>query len=100
MARDTYAYRQVAVESVEQGGRVEVYPLSGQAYPPDLLVHCSSRMRDPAVYPPGTCFLVNAKLTDRMGGQSYLYVWHGDDIKVMSAREVEVFLEAYRRVRL
>lgn len=100
MARDTYAYRQLAVESVEQDGRVEIHPVSGQAYATDLPVQCSRRMSDTSLYPLGTCFLVNAKLTDRQGGPHYLYVWHGDEIKVMSEQEAEVFLGAYRRVRL
>jgi hypothetical protein len=41
MARDIYAYRQLAVESVEEGGRVVIRPASGQAYATDLNVHCS-----------------------------------------------------------
>lgn len=100
MARDMTAYRPMAVQSVEWGGQVAIYPLPGQAYSTDLPVQCSRRMSDPGVYPVGTCFLVNAKLTDRLGGPQYLYVWHGDDIKVLSDKEAEVFLGAYRRVRL
>ncbi|MRW87101.1 hypothetical protein GJ698_23820 [Pseudoduganella sp. FT26W] len=99
MARDTYAYRQMVVESVDWNGRVEIHPASGQAYATDLPVQCSRRLSDTSVYPLGTCFLVNAKLTDRDGVQ-YLYVWHGDEVKVMSDAEADVFLGAYRRVRL
>lgn len=100
MARDAYAYRQMAVESVEWNGRVEIHPVSGQAYATDLPVQCSRRLSDTSVYPLGTIFLVNAKLTDRMGGPQYLYVWHGDEVKALSDSEAEVFLGAYRRVRL
>lgn len=100
MARDMTAYRQVAVHSVEWGGGVGIYPLPGQAYATDLPVQCSRRMSDPDVYPVGTCFLVDAKLTDRLGGPQYLYVWHGDAIKVLPPKDAEVFLGAYRRVRI
>lgn len=100
MARDMTAYRQVAVHSEEWNGRVEIHPMPNQAYATDLNVQCSRRMSDTSIYPLGTCFLVDAKLTDRLGGPQYLYVWHGDDIKVMSEQEAEVFLGAYRRVRL
>jgi hypothetical protein len=100
MARDMTAYRQVAVHSEEWNGRVEIHPLPGQAYATDLNVQCARRMCDTSVYPLGTCFLVEAKLTDRLGGPQYLYVWHGDDIKVMSKKEAQVFLGAYRRLRL
>ncbi|NYE59206.1 hypothetical protein FHW58_000358 [Duganella sp. 1224] len=94
------AYRQVAVHSEAWNGQVEIHPMPGQAYATDMNVQCSSRLRDTSVYPLGTCFLVEAKLTDRLGGPQYLYVWHGDDIKVMSKKEAQVFLGAYRRVRL
>jgi hypothetical protein len=100
MGRDIYAYRQLAVESVEEGGRVVIRPASGQAYATDLNVHCSRHLSDTSVYSLGTIFLVNAKLTDRLGGEQYLYVWHGDAVKVLSNDEAEVFLGAYRRVRL
>jgi hypothetical protein len=100
MARDTYAYRQVAVHSVEQDGRVGIHPMPGQAFAPTMNVQCSRRLCDTHIYPVGSCFLVDAKLTDRLGGEQYLYVWHGDDIKPMSEKEAEVFLGAYRRVRV
>jgi len=100
MARDSYAYRQLAVESVEWNDRVEIHPVSGQAYATDLPVQCSRRLSDTSIYPLGTIFLVNAKLTDRLGGPPYLYVWHGDEVKVLSDSEAGVFLGAYRRVRL
>jgi|GEM_PF-1033854 len=100
MARDSYLYRQVAVQSEACNGTVEIHPVPGQAYSPELNVQCSRRLSDTSIYPVGTVFLVNAKLTDRQGGPQYLYVWHGDEITVMSDQEAQVFLEAYRRVRL
>jgi hypothetical protein len=100
MARDMSAYRQLAVHSVAWGDQVYIEPMPGQAYATDLPVQCSRRMSDSSIYPVGTCFLVDAKLTDRLGGPQYLYVWHGDDIKVLSEKDAETFLGAYRRVRL
>ncbi len=51
-------------------------------------------------YPLGTCFLLDAKLTDRLGGTPYLYAWHGDEIKVLSARETKAFLAEFKRGRI
>ena len=44
MARDTYAYRHVAVESRDIGGAVEIRPVPGQAFSPELAVQCSRRL--------------------------------------------------------
>ncbi|MGV7209885.1 hypothetical protein ACLB1G_18750 [Oxalobacteraceae bacterium A2-2] len=100
MARDIYAYREVAVHSVARGGKVEIHPVPGQAYSPALRVQCSRALSDTQRYPLGTCFLLFAKLTDRLGGEQYLYAWHGDEVKVMTARETKVFLAAFRRGRI
>ena len=100
MARDIYAYRQVAVHSVLRGGRVEIHPMPGQAYSPALNVQCSRQLCDTAVYPVGTCFLLSAKLTDRLGGTPYLYAWHGDPVQVLSAPQAEKFLGEFKRGRI
>jgi hypothetical protein len=100
MTRDTFDYRDVAVESVEEYGRVVVRPVNGQAFSPEMRVECSRRLRDTAVYPLGTCFLVLAKMTDRLGGEPYLYVHHGDPIKVLSPEQLETFLNDRRRLRI
>jgi hypothetical protein len=100
MARDIYAYRDVAVESFQDGAQVRVRPVSGQAYHSGLRVQCSRELTDTGKHPLGTCFLVQAKLTDRQGGTPYLYVYHGDPVVVMSPEERERFLGAYRRVRI
>jgi len=100
MTRDTYAYRDVAVESVEEGGRVVLRPVSGQAYSWDLQVQCSQRLRDTSVYPLGTSFLVSAKLTDRQGGTPYLYVFHGDPVVVLSEQQLDAFINDRRRIRI
>jgi hypothetical protein len=97
--RDIYAYREVAVESFyDDDGRVRVRPLSDQAYSSELRVQCPRKLCE--AYPVGTQFLVNAKLTDRMGGEQYLYVYHGDPFKVLTQPESDKFLADRRRIRI
>lgn len=100
MARDIYAYRQVAVESVQRGGGVEIHPVPGQAYSPELAVQCARALRDTDLYPLGTRFLLSVKMTDRLGGMPYLYAWHGDAVQVLSAAETRAFLAEFRRGRI
>ena len=102
MARDIYAYREVAVESVAdpRSGAVRIRPMAGQAFAPTLAVQCSRRMVDTARYPVGTRFLLSAKLTDRLGGTPFLYAWHGDPVLVLSAAQAKRFLAAFRRGRI
>ena len=102
MARDTWAYREVAVESVldARSGELRIRPMAGQAFAPSLPVQCARSMRDPALYPAGTRFLLSAKLTDRLGGPQYLYAWHGDPVVVLSASAARKFLAAFRRGRI
>lgn len=102
MAREAWAYREVAVESFvdPDSGRVAIRPVSGQAYATSLRVQCSRALADPERYPVGTRFLVSAKLTDRLGGAPYLYVWHGDAVTVIDARRLKRFLEERKRLRI
>jgi len=102
MARDAWAYRDVAVESVidPRSGRLRIRPMGGQAVSTGMRVQCSRRLLDTAVYPPGSRFLLSAKLTDRLGGEPFLYAWHGDPVRVLSAAAAKRFLQAYRRLRL
>lgn len=102
MARDPWAYRDVAVESVPDtgSGRLRIKPVAGQAYATSMRVQCAKRLRDPDAYPAGTRFLIRAKLTDRAGGPPFLYAWHGDPVKVLTAREAASFLDEYRRRRI
>ena len=101
MARDPWAYRDVAVESFTdpRTGLLRIRPMAGQAYATSMRVQCSRALRDPEQYPPGTRFLIRAKLTDR-GGAPYLYAWHGDPVKVLGKREAASFLDEYRRRRI
>ena len=102
MARESWAYRDVAVESAidPRSGRVIVRPVSGQAYATSLRVQCSRALSDPERYPVGTRFLLSAKLTDRQGGEPYLYAWHGDPVRVMTKAAVKRFVEERRRLRI
>lgn len=102
MARDIYAYRDVAVESVldPRSGKLRVRPMAGQAFAPTLAVQCGRQLVDTALYPPGTRFLVSAKLTDRLGGEPFLYVYHGDPVVVLSPAEAKKFLAEFRRGRI
>lgn len=102
MARDAYAYREVAIESFAdpRSGVLRMRPVPGQAFAPSLAVQCSRAMRDRARYPAGTRFLVSAKLTDRMGGTPFLYVYHGDPVVVLGAAAAKKFLAEFRRGRI
>ena len=100
MARDTYAYRHVAVESRDIHGTVEIRPVPGQAFSPELAVQCSRRLADLQRYPLGSRFLLFAKLTDRLGGTPYLYAWHGDADVLMTPGDVKKFLGEFRRGRI
>ena len=102
MARDIWAYREVAVHSVRdpRSGKLRIQPMPGQAFAPTMRVQCSKAMADPARYPEGTRFLLQAKLTDRLGGEPFLYAWHGDPVQVLSAAQARKFLAAFRRGRI
>lgn len=100
MARDTYAYRHVAVESRAIHGRVEIRPVPGQAFSPELAVQCSRRLVDLQRYPLGSRFLLFAKLTDRLGGTPFLYAYHGDADVPMTSADVTKFLGEFRRGRI
>lgn len=102
MAREAWAYREVAVESFHdpRSGQPRIRPVSGQAYASSLRVQCSRLLADPARYPVGTRFLISAKLTDRQGGEPYLYAWHGDPVVVLGKAALKRFLEERRRLRI
>jgi hypothetical protein len=102
MARDPWAYRDVAVESFidPRTGALRIRPMAGQAYATSMRVQCARALREPDRYPAGTRFLVRAKLTDRMGGAPFLYAHHGDAVRVLDGRELASFLDEYRRRRI
>lgn len=96
--RDLSAYREVALESFDDSGVVRLRPVVGQAYHPWLRVQGPRAMT--AEHPVGTRFLAQAKLTDRLGGEPYLYVYHGDPVVVLSDVEARTFLAEFRRGRI
>lgn len=102
MPREAWTYRDVAVESAvdPRTGRVRIRPVSGQAYATSLRVQCARTLSDPARYPVGTRFLVSAKLTDRLGGEPFLYVWHGDPVLVLTDAALKRFLAERKRLRI
>jgi hypothetical protein len=102
MARDPWAYREVAVESVLEpsSGKLVLKPVAGQAYAQGMKIQCSRKLTDPALYPAGTRFLINAKLTDRQGGTPFLYAYHGDPVVVLTPDGARSFLDEYRRRRI
>lgn len=102
MAREAWAYREVAVESAidPRSGRVRIRPVPGQAYASALRVQCSRQLSDPQHFPVGTRFLISAKLTDRLGGEPFLYAWHGDPVVVLSKAALARFLGERKRLRL
>ncbi|MDO8438810.1 MAG: hypothetical protein Q7S67_01025 [Telluria sp.] len=99
MARDIYAYRDVAVQSLvdPRSGQLVIRPVPGQAFAPSLRVQCSRRLLE---YPAGTFFLLSAKLTDRLGGTPFLYAWHGDAVAVLTPAQTKKFLAEFRRGRI
>lgn len=102
MGRDTWAYREVALESVPdpRSGALVLRPVPGQAFAPTLQVQAARALRDPSCHPAGTRFLVSAKLTDRLGGTPYLFVYHGDPVVVLDDAATKRFLAEFRRGRL
>lgn len=102
MARDAWAYRELVVESAldSRSRKPRIRPVSGQAFATDMRVQCSRRLLDLEQYPLGTRFLLSARITDRQGGEPFLYAWHGDPVTVMSRAQVTRFLQMYRRLRL
>jgi hypothetical protein len=99
MARDLYAYRDVAVHLVAdpRSGRLQVRPMPGQAFATTMRVQCARALLD---HPPGTCFLLLAKMTDRLGGEPFLYAYHGDPVKVLTPEAAKRFLAEFKRGRI
>jgi len=72
-------YEMVLVESYKSNdtsgkhGKIHIRPVAGYKYPSTLQVECSKKLSDISLYPLGTKFLLQAKLTDREGSGEYLY---------------------------
>jgi len=102
MARDAWAYRELVVESALDpwSGRPRIRPVSGQAFATDMRVQCSRSLLDTTRYPLGTRFLLSVPISDRQGGEPFLYAWHGDPVQVLTALQAKKFLAAFRRGRI
>jgi len=76
MSQPFEPYISITVETFidARTGKVRVRPLPDEGYPPNIVVECPRSVR--SQYPVGTRFKISAKLTDRDGGQPYLYSHH------------------------
>lgn len=99
MARELYAYREVAVQLVPDphSGRLVVRPMPGQAFAPTMRVQCGRAL---LAHPAGTRFLLLAKMTDRLGGEPFLYAYHGDPVRMLSPEAAKRFLAEFKRGRI
>ncbi|MDC8756084.1 hypothetical protein [Janthinobacterium fluminis] len=79
---------------------MQIRPVPGQAFSPELSVQCSRRLSDTRLYPLGSKFLLSAKLTDRLGGTPFLYAYHGDPDVVLSEKQTRAFLAEFKRGRI
>ena len=83
MAKRDEPYVNVIVESYRPTvltglrGPIHIRPIEGQPFQTHLRVECSMDLVDPAKYPVGTRFRIQAKLTDRLGGGEFLYSYFG-----------------------
>lgn len=73
MAQPKETYIEIIVETYhdERRKRTRVRPVEGQAYPQSMVVECPRSIRE--AHPVGTLFRIKAKLTDREGGNPFLY---------------------------
>lgn len=89
------AYQQVLIQTYASLGeasskdvRARVVP--GQRVPAGLTVECSATMRKSR--PPGTYFLIRGKLTDRLGGPSFVYTHHSWPYRELSEDAAQAWL--------
>jgi hypothetical protein len=79
MAKPNETYHDVIVESYKPSntsglhGEVHIRPIKGEQFPQDTHVSCSKKLSNTSVYPLGTKFKIQAKLTDRENGKPYLF---------------------------
>jgi hypothetical protein len=85
---NTPAYQYIIAESYipkdRSGlrGLVHIRPAANQQFPQDLHIECSKRLMTD--YPVGTRFRIRVKLTDRQGGNPFLYSYFGWPVEVLS----------------
>lgn len=70
-------YEEIIVESYNESGsglhgKIHIRPIPDQGdFLPDMRVECSKKLSKE--YPVGTRFLIRAKITDREGGNPFIY---------------------------
>lgn len=79
-------YREVIIETYlnTEGGsskKIRARPIAGQGLDTNMNVECSSKMRKN--YPVGTRFRLKAKLTEREGGNPFLYAHFNSPYEVL-----------------
>lgn len=97
------SYRPLIVESFElastAGHRdpVQIRPVPGQVYPPEMLLECSRRMVDTSRYPVGTKFKVWVCRKQKLDCKPHLYSYHGDKIVPVSDEEALHLIELWKK---
>lgn len=74
--------------------KIRARPVTGQDLPTNMRVECSSSMR--RSHPPGTKFIIQAKITNREGGAPFLYTSFKWPYKVVTEEEAKQFIETLR----
>jgi len=88
-------YRYVIIQTYKRTGggsskSVRARPIEGQGLDTSMNVECSSPMRKNN--PMGTLFLLQAKVTNREGGPSFLYAPPKAPFKIVTEEEATEFL--------
>jgi hypothetical protein len=87
-------YRKIIVQSCSHSGggsssKVRCRPIAGQGLPTDMFVECSKKMR--MAHPVGTLFEIQAKVTDREGGNHFVYTSSQWEYRVVPENEIIIF---------
>lgn len=85
-------YRKVAIETIRNPAEpssksYRARPLPGQGLDTEMRVECSSKMRN--AHPPGTVFIVTAKVTDREDGTPFLYTHFNWAYEIVARAEAD-----------
>lgn len=88
-------YSEYIVQSYAASGAgspkaIRARPLPGQGISPNAHVECSSSMRKS--HPVGTLFAITAKITDREGGEPFLYTSFRWDYRVVNQEEAKAVI--------
>jgi hypothetical protein len=84
-------YRKIIVQSCSHSGggsssKVRCRPIAGQGFPTNMFVECSKKMR--MAHPVGTLFEIQAKVTDREGGNHFVYTSSQWEYRVVPEHEI------------